>query len=93
MDELIVFFPLLLVFLVKILGLFVESRNFCISFGCLFSLLGVSCFESACSFIVSMLMLGNCKSSEQVVSWDVCVCSVFGRTDCVWCVVGVSFAC
>ncbi len=40
MDELSVFFPLRLVFLVKNLGLFFKSKNFCISFGCWFSFVG-----------------------------------------------------
>ena len=33
MAELVVFFPFRLVSFVKILGLFVESKNFCIFFG------------------------------------------------------------
>jgi hypothetical protein len=40
MAELVVFFPLRLVSFVKILGLFVESKNFCISFVCLLSFVG-----------------------------------------------------
>ena len=50
MAELVVFFPLRLVSFVKILGLFVESKNFCISFGCMFSFGGSFLFRERLFF-------------------------------------------